>query len=285
MTTAANHRHGRHQHGHDAKAFIGAVASACELRGLRLTPLRLRVLELIAEAGKTGQGLRPARPAPRRPRRRGAADRLSRARFSARAPLHPQTRIGQRVRRLPSSERGAPGAVPHLRRLLGSGRDLRRARLASARRTGARARFQGARADARSAWRLRRLPRRFAAIGWASAHRFRRPDTSVGQGPPYGVAKTSAKLRGSNRPLQRSSFPQSVIPAKAGIHGALRRVTQNGFRLSPDDGRKSRIRLYRFSMRRSLFASNKCTRSRLNAIRSVLPVSGTACGGTRITIS
>ncbi len=52
MTTAANHRHGRHQHGHDAKAFIGAVASACELRGLRLTPLRLRVLELIAEAGK-----------------------------------------------------------------------------------------------------------------------------------------------------------------------------------------------------------------------------------------
>jgi Fur family zinc uptake transcriptional regulator len=52
MTTPASHRHGRHQHPHDAKAFVGAVASACELRGLRLTPLRLRVLELIAEAGK-----------------------------------------------------------------------------------------------------------------------------------------------------------------------------------------------------------------------------------------
>ena len=41
-----------HHHDHDAQAFVGAVASACELRGLRLTPLRLRVLELIAGESK-----------------------------------------------------------------------------------------------------------------------------------------------------------------------------------------------------------------------------------------
>ena len=41
-----------HDHHHDASAFVGAVASACELRGLRLTPLRLRVLELIAAETK-----------------------------------------------------------------------------------------------------------------------------------------------------------------------------------------------------------------------------------------
>jgi Fur family zinc uptake transcriptional regulator len=41
-----------HDHSHDADAFVGAVASACELRGLRLTPLRLRVLELIAAEAK-----------------------------------------------------------------------------------------------------------------------------------------------------------------------------------------------------------------------------------------
>src|SRR5512144_1424724 len=52
MHKPANQRHGRHQHRHDAKAFIGAVASACEMRGLRLTPLRLRVLELIAASEK-----------------------------------------------------------------------------------------------------------------------------------------------------------------------------------------------------------------------------------------
>ena len=52
MQKPASQRHGRHQHRHDAKAFIGAVASACELRGLRLTPLRLRVLELVAASEK-----------------------------------------------------------------------------------------------------------------------------------------------------------------------------------------------------------------------------------------
>ena len=52
MSQTASHRHGRHDHHHDADAFIGAVSSACELRGLRLTPLRLRVLELIAAESK-----------------------------------------------------------------------------------------------------------------------------------------------------------------------------------------------------------------------------------------
>ncbi|MBN8726213.1 MAG: transcriptional repressor [Xanthomonadales bacterium] len=41
-----------HDHHHDAEAFVAAVADACQARGLRLTPLRLRVLELIADAAK-----------------------------------------------------------------------------------------------------------------------------------------------------------------------------------------------------------------------------------------
>lgn len=48
----AAHPHEHHDHRHDAEAFVGAVASACESRGLRLTPLRLRVLELIAAEHK-----------------------------------------------------------------------------------------------------------------------------------------------------------------------------------------------------------------------------------------
>ena len=52
MQRTPTQRHGRHTHRHDAKAFIGAVSSACELRGLRLTPLRLRVLELVAASEK-----------------------------------------------------------------------------------------------------------------------------------------------------------------------------------------------------------------------------------------
>ncbi|MEL1265085.1 Fur family transcriptional regulator [Pseudoxanthomonas putridarboris] len=39
-------------HVHDAQAFVVAVERACQERGLRLTPIRARVLELIAEAGK-----------------------------------------------------------------------------------------------------------------------------------------------------------------------------------------------------------------------------------------
>ena len=41
-----------HHHVHDAEAFVAAVEHACQERGLRLTPIRARVLQLIAEAGK-----------------------------------------------------------------------------------------------------------------------------------------------------------------------------------------------------------------------------------------
>ncbi len=41
-----------HHHPHDAAAFVAAVAAACAERGLRLTPLRRRVLELIASEEK-----------------------------------------------------------------------------------------------------------------------------------------------------------------------------------------------------------------------------------------
>ncbi|WP_300621757.1 transcriptional repressor [Dokdonella sp.] len=51
MSHATHHRE-PHDHPHDAAAFVGAVACACEERGLRLTPLRLRVLELIAAEAK-----------------------------------------------------------------------------------------------------------------------------------------------------------------------------------------------------------------------------------------
>jgi len=52
MPSASRKHHESHDHRHDASAFVGAVESACESRGLRLTPLRLRVLELIAAAEK-----------------------------------------------------------------------------------------------------------------------------------------------------------------------------------------------------------------------------------------
>lgn len=39
-----------HAHCHDADAFVRDVARVCDERGLRLTPIRLRVLELVAEA-------------------------------------------------------------------------------------------------------------------------------------------------------------------------------------------------------------------------------------------
>ncbi|MDR2013844.1 MAG: transcriptional repressor [Rhodanobacter sp.] len=52
MSQSTVHRHSHHEHAHDARAFVDAVASACELHGLRLTPLRLRVLELIAAESK-----------------------------------------------------------------------------------------------------------------------------------------------------------------------------------------------------------------------------------------
>ncbi|MFC7302354.1 transcriptional repressor [Cognatiluteimonas weifangensis] len=39
-------------HVHDAEAFVAAVEAACRERGLRLTPIRARVLGLIAQDGK-----------------------------------------------------------------------------------------------------------------------------------------------------------------------------------------------------------------------------------------
>lgn len=39
-------------HVHDADAFVAAVEAACRERGLRLTPIRARVLGLIAQDGK-----------------------------------------------------------------------------------------------------------------------------------------------------------------------------------------------------------------------------------------
>ncbi len=39
-------------HVDDASGFVAAVERACHERGLRLTPIRARVLRLIAEAGK-----------------------------------------------------------------------------------------------------------------------------------------------------------------------------------------------------------------------------------------
>jgi len=50
---SAKHAHAKqHQHTHDAKAFVREVAGQCEKRGLRLTEIRLQVLELIAAAEK-----------------------------------------------------------------------------------------------------------------------------------------------------------------------------------------------------------------------------------------
>lgn len=49
--TSQSHAHD-HAHARDAKAFVRDVTRTCTERGLRLTPLRLRVLELVAEAEK-----------------------------------------------------------------------------------------------------------------------------------------------------------------------------------------------------------------------------------------
>ena len=39
-------------HVHDAEGFVAAVEAACRERGLRLTPIRARVLGLIADVGQ-----------------------------------------------------------------------------------------------------------------------------------------------------------------------------------------------------------------------------------------
>lgn len=49
---AANDLHTHHPHHHDARNFVRAVEHASEERGLRLTPLRREVLELVAAAEK-----------------------------------------------------------------------------------------------------------------------------------------------------------------------------------------------------------------------------------------
>lgn len=48
MPESKNKPEGEHAHRHDAGAFVREVSEACDSRGLRLTPIRLRVLELIA---------------------------------------------------------------------------------------------------------------------------------------------------------------------------------------------------------------------------------------------
>lgn len=39
-------------HVHDAEDFVAAVERACSERGLRLTPIRARILQLVADAGR-----------------------------------------------------------------------------------------------------------------------------------------------------------------------------------------------------------------------------------------
>ncbi|MBN8480110.1 MAG: transcriptional repressor [Xanthomonadales bacterium] len=53
MPKAAAQPHARdHVHAHDAHGFVRDVTRSCAERGLRLTPLRQRVLELVAAADK-----------------------------------------------------------------------------------------------------------------------------------------------------------------------------------------------------------------------------------------
>lgn len=48
MPETAGKSQGPHRHRHDARAFVREVTETCGKRGLRLTPIRLRVLELVA---------------------------------------------------------------------------------------------------------------------------------------------------------------------------------------------------------------------------------------------
>lgn len=52
IMNAARHKHGPHQHRHDARSYVEAVITTCDVRGLRLTSLRRSVLELIAVSDK-----------------------------------------------------------------------------------------------------------------------------------------------------------------------------------------------------------------------------------------
>jgi len=51
MSARAAHAE-HHHHSHNAKGFVREVSAACEKRGLRLTEIRLQVLELIAASDK-----------------------------------------------------------------------------------------------------------------------------------------------------------------------------------------------------------------------------------------
>ena len=50
MVAAAKPR--PHEHRHEPTSYLREVSQACDVRGLKLTPLRLRVLELIAREKK-----------------------------------------------------------------------------------------------------------------------------------------------------------------------------------------------------------------------------------------
>ena len=50
MSLATKKPRAAHAHRHDADAFVRDVSKVCDERGLRLTAIRLRVLELVAEA-------------------------------------------------------------------------------------------------------------------------------------------------------------------------------------------------------------------------------------------
>ncbi len=50
MSPVARKPDAHHAHRHDASAFVRDVSKVCSERGLRLTAIRLRVLELVAES-------------------------------------------------------------------------------------------------------------------------------------------------------------------------------------------------------------------------------------------
>jgi Fur family zinc uptake transcriptional regulator len=50
MGAAGAKQPAKHAHRHDARGFVADVARVCSERGLRLTPIRQRVLELVAES-------------------------------------------------------------------------------------------------------------------------------------------------------------------------------------------------------------------------------------------
>ena len=52
MTASSAKHHHSHEHDHEPAGYLLEVARECETRGLRLTPLRERVLELIAREQK-----------------------------------------------------------------------------------------------------------------------------------------------------------------------------------------------------------------------------------------